>query len=477
MYSAKIRAVLTIPAFLIAATTASLGQTLTTLVSFTGATGASPWAALIQGTNGDLYGTTVYGGTGGAFDGTVFKMTRSGILTTLHNECSQLACTDGEFPYGGLVQAADGAFYGMTNAGGSNDLGTVFKISPSGSFTTLHSFSGSDGAYPAFGALIQAMNGNFYGMTSYGGADNVGTVFTMTAAGTLTTLHSFTGASDGGYPQAGLVQGADGDFYGTTYDGGAHDCGDTGSFGGGTIFKITKSGTLTTLHSFGGVDGCNPYAALIQGTNGYFYGTTYAGGEYGYGSVFRMTPSGSIRTLHSFDNTDGAEPIAGLIQATDGSFYGTTMEGGVNYVGTVFRITPTGTLSTLHSFEGADGSNPYGGLVQDTSGSLLGTTQSGGVMNDGCEAGCGTVFRLNVGLGPFVKTFPVSGQVGAAVEILGTGLGSATEVNFNGTATAFKVISDSEIMTTVPLGATTGIVQVSTAGKNLSSNLPFLVRP
>jgi uncharacterized repeat protein (TIGR03803 family) len=202
------------------------------------------------------------------------------------------------------------------------------------SLTTLYSFAGSDdGGYPVAG-LVQGSDGNFYGPTSAGGGHNLGTVFKITPSGTLTTLYSFAG-SDGEFPFAGLVQGSDGNFYGTTEQGGANDQ--------GTVFKITPSGTLTTLYSFAGSDGAEPFAGLVQGSDGNFYGTTQLGGlgpcTGGCGTVFKITPSGALTTLYSFAGSDGANPDAGLVQGSDGNFYGTTHQGGANNVGTVFRLS------------------------------------------------------------------------------------------------------------------------------------------
>ena len=244
---------------------------------------------------------------------------------------------------------------------------------PAQTFTTLHSFDGTDGAAP-YAGLVQATDGNLYGTTTYYGANDVGTVFKITTSGTLTTLHSFDN-TDGASPYAGLVQATDGNLYGTTYEGGAN--------GYGTVFKITTSGTLTTLHSFDNTDGASPYAGLVQATDGNLYGTTYEGGANGYGTVFKITTSGTLTTLHSFDYTDGASPYAGLIQATDGKLYGTTYEGGANVLnGTVFKITTSGTLTTLHNFCSlsgcTDGASPYAGLVQATNGDLYGTAGGAG---------------------------------------------------------------------------------------------------
>jgi uncharacterized repeat protein (TIGR03803 family) len=236
-----------------------------------------------------------------------------------------------------LVQGSDGNFYGTTQVGGTNGSGTVFKITPSGALTTLHSFDGADGSNPA-AVLMQASDGNLYGTTEAGGANgNYGTVFKITPAGTLTTLHSFGGA-DGWEPAAGLVQASDGNFYGTTYIGGAN-----GNYG--TVFKITPTGTLTTLYSFcsqsGCADGALPRAGLVQASDGDFYGTTaFGGANYYEGTVFKITPNGTLTTLHSFDGADGGDPNA-LVQASDGNFYGTTVLGGANGDnGTVFRLVP-----------------------------------------------------------------------------------------------------------------------------------------
>jgi uncharacterized repeat protein (TIGR03803 family) len=464
-------------------TTVAPTVTFTTLHNFNGTDGELPYAGLVQGTDGNFYGTTHQGGANGG--GTVFKVTPGGILTAIYSFCSQSNCTDGWGPDAALVQGTDGKFYGTTAFGANScqqdgGCGTVFKITPGGTLTTLYRFCPispcTDGSLPVAG-LVQGTNGKFYGTTYYGGANDVGTVFKITPGGTVTTLHSFD-KTDGAYPYAGLVQGTDGKFYGTTYQGGANGL-------DGTVFKITPSGTLTTLHNFNGTDGALPEGALVQGTNGNFYGTTEEGGANGaYGTVFKITPSGTLTTLYNFCSqgscTDGYTIYAALVQGTDGNFYGTTEQGGASNAcngscGTVFRITPSGTLTTLHSFDNTDGASPFAALVQGTDGKFYGTTGAGGNKN-ACELGCGTVFSLSVGLGPFVETNPASGTVGSAVKILGTNLTGATAVTFNGTAATFTVKSKFEITTTVPTGATTGTVQVVMPGGTLSSNVPFQVK-
>jgi uncharacterized repeat protein (TIGR03803 family) len=479
---------------LCAATAISMpAQTLTTLHSFDGTDGFEPSAPLVQATNGDFYGTTNDGGANNAF-GTVFRITATGTLTTLYSFCPQGAnCTDGYYPEAsGLVQAANGDLYGTTELGGvvppdTTPSGTVFRITPGGALTTLYSFGsqqGVTGAFP-FSGLVQATNGDLYGTTVEGSAGGgAGTIFKITPSGALTTLYTFcaqVNCADGDDPYAPLVQATNGYFYGTTTIGGA--------YGSGTVFKITPSGTLTTLYNFcaqsGCPDGADSLTGLVQATNGDLYGTAYLGGANSNGTVFKITPSGTLTTLYSFgakaNGADGFYPAGALIQATDGNFYGTTSSGGTpccggnRYSGTVFRITPRGTLTTLYNFcaqsECTDGSGPTAGLVQATNGDFYGTTSAGGANNDG------TVFRLSVGLGPFVETQTTSGEVGAAVKILGSDLTGASSVTFNGTAAMFTVVSRYLITTTVPDGASTGKVEVVTPSGTLSSNVPFRVLP
>jgi uncharacterized repeat protein (TIGR03803 family) len=457
-------------------------QTFTTLASFDETNGANPESSVVQGFDGNLYGTTVNGGASGNCTngcGTVFKITSGGTLTTLHS----FDLTDGLAPIGGLVQAADGNFYGTTEGGGANcanGCGTVFKITPEGTLTTLYSFCAqtgcTDGSFP-YAGLVQATDGNFYGTAGEGGINDNGTIFKITPGGTLTTLHTFD-LTDGSFPYPGLVQATNGNFYGATTYGGAN--------GDGTVFEITSSGTLTTLHSFDSTDGAEPYGGLLQATDGSFYGTTYVGGASGNcvrgcGTFFKITAGGTLTTLHSFDSTDGSNPPAELVQATDGNFYGTTNGGGAGQncfsgCGTIFKVTSGGTVTTLHSFDLTDGLAPIGGLVQATNGTFYGAPQDGGNLSCNSGVGCGTAFSLSVGLGPFVETLPAVGKVGSAVIILGNGLAGATSVTFSGTAATFTVASSTEIKTTVPTGATSGKVQVTTPHGTLASNGVFRVK-
>ncbi|HEY6292565.1 MAG TPA: choice-of-anchor tandem repeat GloVer-containing protein [Terriglobia bacterium] len=391
-------------------------------------------AALVLGTDGNFYGTAFLGGanncSSGLGCGTIFKITPAGVLTTLHLFCTQAGCADGDGP-GGLVQGRDGNFYGITARGGSNTCpntcGTVFKITPAGMFTTLYKFSPADGydASPLAG-LVQASDGNFYGTTQEGGpgagcGSGCGTVFRITPRGVLTTLHSFTGIGEEGRgPDPTLIQAADGNLYGTTGGGGNGQ----GCFHGGcgTVFKITLQGAFTTLADLSITDGSGPFG-LIQGTDGNFYGAAVDGGsgECNCGSVFEVTPGGVLTPLHSFNISSGGYlPFSSPIQATNGTFYGTT-----------FYSTP----------------------------------------------GIGSIYSVSVGLGPFIKSVPTAGKIGTTVKILGNNLDSATGVTFNGVAAGFTVESSTYIEATVPTGATTGPVQVTLPTGTLTSNVNLQVLP
>jgi uncharacterized repeat protein (TIGR03803 family) len=472
---------------------------LDTLVNFTSANGSFPEAPLVQATDGNFYGTTSEGGVNNR--GTVFTMTPEGKVTTLHSFCSQNPnCADGAFPTAGLVQGMDGNFYGTTASGGvPTQFGTVFKITSDGSLTTLHIFLFVDGFLPR--GLVQGTDGNLYGITYQGGinkgcwdGDSVacGTVFKITPDGVFTTLYNFCSQSDcldGAQPRAGLVQGADGNFYGTTYSGGgASSC--TG--GCGTIFKITSNGALSTLYSFCSQSSCPdgryPNGKLVQGIDKNFYGTTSEGGAGAFysdlGSVFKLTPDGQLTTLYSFCSlsgcADGAVPNAGLLQGTDHSFYGTTSDWGANgRGGTVFKISSIGLLTTLYSFCShgvvpypcTDSGNPNAELVQGTNGKFYGTA-AGRLVNN-CVSRCGSVFSFGTGL----DLRPNSGIVGLGIRIVGLNLTGATGVRFNHAAATFTVISATHIATSVPNGALTGKVRVTTPGGVLTSNTVFLVTP
>lgn len=486
---------------LAASAIASHAQTFTDLVNFNFFDGDTPQSTLVQGTDGNFYGTTYAGGSGvGSVCsgcGTVFKVTPAGVLTTLYSFCSQPLCTDGALPYAGLVLATDGNFYGTTLVGGNPSCatnaagcGTVFKMTPGGTLTTLYSFCTqpgcSDGSLPQAG-LVQGSDGNFYGTTGNGGASTgFGTVFEITPTGTLTTMYRFCVKGDpcldGGLPQSGLVEATDGSFYGTTFYGGA------GKEGLGTVFRITRAGALRTVHSFSLEAGTGrlPVSGLVLAADGNFYGTLFEGGiplcdsDFGCGTVYKMTPKGEVTTLYSFcaqtGCIDGARPVTGVIQATDGNLYGVTTLGGSNGGGTIFEITPGGSLTTLHSFCGqpacTDGTTPYEALLQSTSGIFYSTTLSGGATGD-----FGTIFSLSTGLGRFVSLVRDSGKVGQIGAVLGQGFTGTTGVSLNGTPANFTVVSDGYIRATVPAGAATGLVTVNTPSGTLTSNVIFHVEP
>lgn len=348
------------------------------------ADGDSPYGNLIQASDGDFYGMTQNGGSANA--GVVFKITSAGVVTILHSFTG--GTTDGANPQGSLIQASDGDLYGMTQNGGASDDGIVFKITVGGAETVLYSFAGgtTDGANPQ-GNLVQASDGDFYGMTTYGGSNDYGTAFRVTPAGTETILYSFAGgAADGAYPQGSLIQASDGNFYGMTMVAGSNN--------DGVVFELTSGGAETVLHSFvgGATDGSRPSGSLVQASDGTLYGMTLLGGASNDGVVFQVSPAGVVTVLYSFTGgtTDGEDPYGSLILATDGDFYGMTYKGGSSGYGVVFNITPAGAESVVYSFGAgtSDGSFPRGDLIQATDGNFYGMTAEGG------SDGEGTVFVL-----------------------------------------------------------------------------------
>ena len=388
---------------LLASSAVSRAQTFGSVSSlhyFTGGDGGNPVAGLIPGPGGNFYGTTSGIDTPAGY-GTVFAVTPAGILTTLY---SFTGGTDGGNPNGNLILGSDGNFYGTTSGENTTGYGTIFQITPAGVLTTLYTFTGgTDGGNPDAG-LIEGPAGNFYGTTSGDNTTGYGTIFEITPAGALTTLYTFTGGTDGGNPEGNLVPGPNGNFYGTT-------SGNYTPTGYGTIFEITPAGALTTLYSFtGGTDGGNLQASLTLGVNGNFYGTSGGENTSGYGTVFEVTPAGVLTTLYSFTGgIDGDAPDASLILGSNGNFYGTTSGDISGNYGTVFALTPAGVLSTLYGFSGlSDGGEPEGSLIQAGDGSFYGTTFT----TDG-GGGYGTVFQLKLGPPPtfFDGEVPLSNGV------------------------------------------------------------------
>lgn len=358
-------------------------QSFSILHQFSGGTndGSQPiWMHLIQASDGNFYGTTEYGGVSNA--GTIFKTTPTGSLTVLH-QFKGGAANDGQFPEAGLAQGSDGNFYGTTYEGGTNFYGTVFQMTPAGVLTNLHIFQGPlthDGRWP-FSPLIQGTDGFFYGTTSAGGMKGYGTVFRMDTAGNLSVIYSFTNGADGNDPYAGVFQGSDGFFYGTTSRGGTNGVEYNGF---GTAYKVSSGGVFFPLHEFGATatDGENPIGGIIQGYTGDYFGMTEEGGSNGYGTVFKITSAGVLTNLYHFGGpaNDGLNPQNGLIQGSDSYLYGTTYEGGTNGAGTLFKIGPGGGMIYLHSFDAfiGDGVYPSGSPVEGYDGNYYGTTYQGG---------------------------------------------------------------------------------------------------
>ena len=348
-----------------------------------GAGGRYPDSGLTAGPDGDFYGTTTFGGAYGL--GTVYKITPAGVHTVLYSFTGGPG--DGQNPASGLELGDDGVFYATTTAGGAFGRGTFFKITTAGVVTTLYSFAGtaSSGENPQ--GLTLLADGNFYGTTTAGGANGRGTIFRMTAQGVQTVLHSFAPGAAGHTPVAGLSPNRDGYLYGVTYYGGTNDV--------GTIFRIAPDGTgYTTLHSFAGgpADGQYPGTKLRNVADGTLYGSTGGGGAGGKGTIFRYDPiSGAASVIHSFAGgpDDGNHPSCRLRVGIDGNLYGVTFYGGYFDRGTFFRITPAGTLAVLHSFAGGtDGQGPNSSLLVTADGDFYGTTIAGGVTNNG------TIYRI-----------------------------------------------------------------------------------
>jgi uncharacterized repeat protein (TIGR03803 family) len=367
-------------------------QTYKVLYTFTlGKDGGVPEAGLIRDANGNLYGTTALGGRG---SGTVFKLSPTGKETVLYSFCSAGNCADGSCPAAGVILDRKGNLYGTAYGGGSlcgqggSGNGVVFELSPKGKGqwkeTVLYTFKGApDGANPAAGVILDT-KGNLYGTTQFGGGGG-GTVFKLSKTGKETVLYQFTGGNDGAFPVAGVTRDSKGNLYGTTYNGGMHFY--------GTVFKLSQTGKETVLHSFtGGSDGGYPRGGVIQGAK-YLYGTAFIGGKLsctfsnvpGCGVVFKLNMTGKETVLYSFNGgTDAAGPAAGVILDAKGNLYGTTQSGGAGGAGTVFELSKTGNETVLYPFTGgADGAFPVAGVIQDAKGNLYGTTPSGGVYNAG----------------------------------------------------------------------------------------------
>jgi uncharacterized repeat protein (TIGR03803 family) len=373
-------------------------QTIEVLHSFSGGgDGTTPFGGVVRDSAGNLYGTTEFGGNALCPSqpgcGTVYKVDATGTKTTLHD----FTGTDGAAPRATLIRDASGNLYGTTFSGGGQSCGregcgTVFKIDSSNTFTVLHRFTGApDGANPWAG-LVADEAGNLYGTTTSGGAvtstflTGCGVVFKVDPAGHETVLYRFSCGTDGNASYSTLLRDTQGNLFGTTILGGDLSC--FGGFGCGTVFKLDATGKESVLHAFTGEpDASFPQASLTY-FGGYFYSTSSTGGALGFGAVFKVDKAGNESVLYSFGSNplDGLFPIDALIHDKQGNLYGTT---GI-IRSTVFKIDPSGNETVLSTFgPHGTGTGPSAGLTRDEAGNLYGTTESGiGT------SGFGTVFEL-----------------------------------------------------------------------------------
>jgi len=466
---------------LAAGATALHAQTYTVLHTYPIGSGA--WSGIrapqvmSQGRDGDLYSTLA--NTGTKADGTVFKITTAGALTTVYSFCALTSCDDGSDPEGGVTLGFDGNLYGTTKIGRKDGAGTVFKVTPTGTLTTLHSFNnGTDDSVPIY-TTLQGQDGNTYSVSEveYGG--QYGAFFRITPSDVFKVLVDFN-RTDGSLPNL-PTQGTDGNFYGTTQQGGNNgtNC--------GVIYKVTAAGKISVLYNFEGYpkDGCRPIGLLAQGPDGDFYGTTYSGGDAkahgnGNGTVFKISAAGVYTLLHSFtygqsgsaNIYDAQLPEAGLALGPDGNFYGVGAYGGMANYGAIFKITPAGKESVLHSFcyKTCNSFSPTTPLVLHTDGKFYGNTS-------GNSLGGSVFYSFGIGFKPLVNLVTWTGKVGSTVEILGQGFTGTTGVSFNGVAAKFDNVSDTYMTATVPAGATTGTATVTTFTATFKSNRAFLVTP
>jgi uncharacterized repeat protein (TIGR03803 family) len=464
---------------LTACTRVSQSQTappFTTLYTFNGTDGNQPYAGLVEDKAGNLYGTTFYGGPYGR--GTVFKLTPNGKLTTLHS--FQDFPIEGAYPLAALTWGKDGNLYGTTFSGGTSGFnGTVFQITPTGTLTTLHTFTGAEGAEPIAG-VIQGTDGNFYGTTYLAGDHtNGGLVYQVTPSGALTILHAFTpGGSindEGANPYGGVIQAKNGNLYGTTST--------EGLLAAGTVFEVTTSGVFTLLDTLGepstpGAEIGGPEASLLEGKDGYLYGT--AGSANGWGAIFRITLAGDLSVVGNFEDSYGSGPLGPLIYGNDGNFYGTTW-GTTNSTatmsGTVYRFSVSGGITPIYTFtpldankHNSDGAYLYAGLLQGRDGNLYGTAQSGGAY------GAGTVFKLT--MVPAITSFnPVSGPPGTVVMLTGANFTTAKSVKVGTKSASFTINSDTSLTLTVPSGANNAKITVTNSFGPGASLTAFLVAP
>jgi uncharacterized repeat protein (TIGR03803 family) len=457
---------------LLLAAAAASAQTYTVLHSYPVGSGSTSGIGapqmMAQGRDGNFYSTVSNAGTHN--DGVVYKITPGGGYSVVYNFCSLTSCVDGSSPAGGVTLGFDGNLWGTTvGGGGSGKAGTLFKLTPAGKLTTIHAFAnGTDDSVPNF-TVVQGQDGNIYGVSERQYTTQNGSFFKSTPAGVFTVPHTFV-YTDGRSPNL-PVQGSDGSYYGTAYSGG------TKAYG--VVYKTTPAGVTTVLHNFigGATDGCYPEGQLVQGNDGNFYGVTAGCGATNKGIIFKISPSGTTFSIqHNFCSiaycTDGYFPYAGLILGTDGNFYGTS-QGGTKNAGAIYKLTPAGVFTSLYNFCDPTCDNGfYTGtpLVQHTNGKFYGNTS-------GNSLGGAVLYSLNMKLKSFVRLVTWQGKVGRTVEILGQGFTGTTQVLFNGTPAKFTNSSNTYMTAVVPDGATTGYVTVTTFTASYKSNVKFLVTP
>jgi uncharacterized repeat protein (TIGR03803 family) len=445
-------------------------QTVTTLYNFGGVTGDPdlPSGNMAQGRDGNFYGISQAGPIGGTTNnGVIYKISSSGVITPLH----AIQTSEGT-QCNGLVLGTDGNFYGTCYSDPVHNGGTVYKVTPTGTLTVLHTFVGgtTDGCLP-LAPPTQGSDGNFYGTTGFCGASGYGTVYKITSTGTFTLLYSFQGPPNDTAVPLGLIQGSDGNFWGM---------GSGWIISDGGVFKISAAGKETLVYSFkGSTDGQSPYTNLIQGSDGNYYGTTEGSGGSAIGTVFKLTPSGVETVLYNFpDQTEGAFPRLPLTQGSDGLLYGIATDcagGGCAQAG-LFDITTKGVYTNLYLYPIIGGNNneiPLSPLLLSTNGKFYSVTEQGGTHQNG------SFYSLSTTYSPFISLVNVSsGKEGAKVGILGQGFTSASVVKFGGTAATTKTLTGSTfILATVPAGALTGSVTVTTGTTTLTAPKQFKVTP
>jgi uncharacterized repeat protein (TIGR03803 family) len=468
--------VLTLVALFVGVAVQAQAQTVNTLYNFSSNNSTQailPAGTMAQGRDGKFYGISQSGN--GCCQGWFYKISSTGVLTSLH----AMAQSEGT-NCSGVTFGTDGNFYGTCVSGGlvnGNPGGTLIRVTPTGTVTVLHNFvevgTTTDGCSP-YSPPIQGIDGSFYGVTLGCGTFSAGTVYKLTLAGAYTELYSFQGGpSDVQYPYGGLVQGTDGNFWGMGYEGGAVD-------GNGGVFKITPAGKETLIYSFQGqgIDGQNPYGSLIQGIDGNYYGTTLAGGTEQFGTVFQLTPKGGEKILYDFPSqADGAYPRLPLTQGPDSLLYGIATDcagGGCGQAG-LFTITTKGVYNNLYLYPlGQPNSfQPVSPLLLSTNGTFYSTTEQGGTQN------AGSFYSLSTNYAPFISLVNVrSGKEGSQVGILGQGFTSASVVKFGGTAATTKTLTGSTfILATVPAGALTGTVTVTTGSTTVATKATYKITP